>query len=477
MSDSDNFPLDMTGVDDFDAMLDGATQAPKSGFNPGEKVTGTVAGITDTSILVDIGGRSEGVIARSQLEKDGELTLRHGDPIEAFFVGLEDGEFTLTTRIQGQDIDDSELVHAAENQLPIDVKVTGTNQAGLEITAGGIRGFCPISQIDVRHVENTAPFVGETLTCMILEYEGRNLVVSRRMFVEQQRRELVEALKEQLSEGDSVNGTVAKIMDFGVFVDIGGIDGLVPKSEIAWDYVKDISTVVNEGDKVTVRILKLDWDAERITLSLKQAGSDPWDAVGTHISAHATYRGQVTRLVDFGAFVKLLPGVEGLLHISRIGGNERIGHPREKLEEGQTVEVEVESIDHERRRISLKMANDQTGNQIADSDVNLTVGATVPGVVASVKPYGVFIDLSESNTGLLHVSEVEAAGGSAAAMPHDYPPGKKLDVFIKGIEDDKISLALPYADDQVDLEELTRQRDTAGDDFGSLGDAFDGLQL
>ena len=327
----------MSDDQDFASMLehDGHAQM-RRGFNPGEKVRGTVVAVTRNSILLDINAKSEGVLDRALLEEeDGKLSVKVGDEMDAYVVGADKGEISLTTRLRGQDLESGELRNAFDAQIPVEGKVTGTNTAGLEVTIAGKRGFCPVSQIEIFRVEEKDVYVGQTMTFLILEYDENNLVVSRRAYLQKLQQDQRQQLEEGLREGDNVTGTVRKVADFGVFVELGGADGLIPMGELAWERVADANTVVKLGDKVTVKVIKLDWPKNRITLSLRQAGSDPWEGIEAKLMVGMSYKGKVTRLADFGAFVQLEPGIEGLLHISKLGAGRRIGHPREVVEAGQ----------------------------------------------------------------------------------------------------------------------------------------------
>ncbi len=471
--------LEFDDTDDFARMLAGDPDDLKKGFDPGEKVSGIVVSITSSSILVDIGAKSEGILERSAFEEDGKLTIAEGDTVEAYFVGMENGEIVLATKMKSHEVDDAELQQAYEAQIPVEGKVTGTNNAGLEVSVGGIRGFCPASHIDRRHVEDLTVYNGQTLTFMVLEYSQGNLVVSRRMHLESQAKEKVEQLKQSLHENDNITGTVTKLMDFGAFVDLGGTDGLIPMGELAWERIKDAGEVVSEGEQVTVKVIKLDWDNNRITLSLKQAGSDPWDGVEDKLMSGTPYTGKVTRLMDFGAFVQLEPGLEGLLHISKLGAGRRVGHPREVLQEGQEIEVFVDSVDPDKRRISLNAQNSQSERKIGGGDKALIIGATVTGTVDGVKQFGVFVQLPGDQKGLLHVSEIEANGGNRNSMVSDYPVGKQVQVVVKGQSDGKISLSLPGAPGEAaeDIRQLMQDEKDKGEGFGSIGGLFDNVKL
>ena len=254
-------------------------------------------------------------------------------------------------------LDATHLEEAWRNGIPVEGLVKEEIKGGFDITLGGaVRAFCPYSQMGLHRVDDAgAAYTGRHMTFLITRFEenGRNIVVSARALLEQEREQQKEALQESLAEGATVHGTISSIRDFGAFVDIGGVDGMIPISEIGWSRVEDIKEHLAIGQEVTAVIKKLDWKAGRITLSLKETLPNPWDAVRERFTEGSVHTGTVARLTTFGAFVTLAPGIDGLIHISKLGGGRRINHPREALETGQEVEVKVEGVDNETRKISL----------------------------------------------------------------------------------------------------------------------------
>ncbi|MFW6414562.1 MAG: 30S ribosomal protein S1 [Verrucomicrobiota bacterium] len=338
----------------------------KLDLTPGEKVKGTVCLIDSKMAFLDFGGRSEGMIDREELlDEEGNLTVAEGDTLEAFYAGGDEDGIRLTTKLQGK-ADDSSLRNAYEGGLPVEGKVTEEVSGGFAVDVSGFRGFCPYSQIALSRQEPAA-VIGEKFLFNIIEYEGngRNIVLSRRQLLEKERERQREELKERLQAGDVVDGTVINIKDFGAFVDIGGIEGLIPVSELAWKRTEKTEDVVATGDSVRVLIKEVDWENERISLSLRQAQGDPWLKIGDRYAVGQTMKGTVTKLMQFGAFIELEPGVDGLLHISKMGQGKYIKHPKEVVTEGDELEVVVESIDTEERRIGLKLPG---SGESADGD-------------------------------------------------------------------------------------------------------------
>ncbi|MEN8198518.1 MAG: 30S ribosomal protein S1 [Thermodesulfobacteriota bacterium] len=343
--------------DSFAELFQESVSKPIRRLNPGQKITATIAAVSGESVFLDTGGKSEGILDASELLNDeGELTASEGDKLEVYFLKAKGGEQLFTISL-GSGKNSEHLEEAYRSGIPVEGLVKEEVKGGFAITlAGSIRGFCPYSQMGLRRVEDAAAeYLDKHMHFQISRYEegGRNIVVSARALQEAEREKQRELLKETLEEGQSVDGTITSIRDFGAFVDIGGVDGLVPISEIGWSRVDNIGDHYAVDQQVKVVIKKLDWDANRITLSIKETLEDPWDTAAARLTGGTILTGRVARLAPFGAFVTLEEGVDGLIHISKLGQGRRINHPREVLEEGQEVEVQVESVDRAEKRISL----------------------------------------------------------------------------------------------------------------------------
>lgn len=341
----------------------------KQNLTPGEKVQGIVCFMDSKVVYLDFGARSEGMIDREELrDEDGNLTVSEGDTLEAFFSGGDEDEIWLTTKLQGK-ADDSTLLNAYHAGLPVEGKVTEEISGGFAVDIGGFRGFCPYSQIALTRQEPTA-MIGEKFLFNIIEYQerGRNIVVSRRQLLEKERERQREELRERLQEGDVVEGTVTKTKDFGAFVDIGGIEGLIPISELAWKRTEKTEDVVEDGEVVKVLIREIDWENDRVSLSLRQAQGDPWLNIDKRYAVGQKMKGTVTKLMPFGVFVELEPGVDGLVHISKLGQGKYIKHPKEVVKEGDELEVVVENIEPDERRIGLGMPGSGSGNDSGDEE-------------------------------------------------------------------------------------------------------------
>ncbi|MDD2464630.1 MAG: 30S ribosomal protein S1 [Desulfobulbus sp.] len=342
--------------DETFAELFQAKTVSQATLKPGTKVDASIVGISGENIFLDVGGKSEGVLQASEIRNEsGELTAVIGDHLQVFFLASRSGEMIFTTRLGSNQSGSRELEEAFQAGIPVEGKVTGEVKGGFSVTVGGQRGFCPFSQMDVRKVETPEEYLEKTFTFKIIEYsnQGRNIILSARALQEEQRQQEREALKTSLTEGAQVSGVVTSIRDFGAFVDIGGVDGLIPISELAWGQTDRVEDVLTRGQQVEVTIKRLDWDKDRISLSLRDTLPNPWDTVISKYPVGSVHQGTVCRLAAFGAFVTLEAGIDGLLHISKLGAGRRINHPREIVEAGQVMTVKIESIDTAQKRIAL----------------------------------------------------------------------------------------------------------------------------
>jgi small subunit ribosomal protein S1 len=351
-------PLDDNDAgDDFASMLDSADQEVVAEAKPGDKLTGKIIQIGDHDSFVDCGLRNELPIATEELKADdGNLTFNVGDSITAHVQKGPDG-LKLTLAVKGA-ANLHVLQQASESGTPVEGKIIETNKGGFSVLLGKTRAFCPYSQVALRRVEDPTEFVDQTFQFKILEMseDGRNIVVSRRALLMAEREGMANSTRDNLKLGDVMDGEVTRLVPFGAFVDIGGVEGLVHISQISHQRVGDPSEVLAEGQSVQVKVLEiqnLGMDrSERISLSMKALAGDPWPETAASMEPGSDVEGKVTRLVDFGVFVELKPGVEGLIHISELA-NRRVVHPREVLNESDVISVRVLDVDLSRRRISL----------------------------------------------------------------------------------------------------------------------------
>jgi small subunit ribosomal protein S1 len=344
------------------------------------RVTGRVARIFQEDVFIDLGGRSQGVVPLRQFD----AAPREGSEVELLVVRFDadEGIYELSRPTAAVDIGNWNEV--SEGQI-IEVSVTGSNKGGLECQIAGIRGFIPMGQISIYRVENPDEFVGQRLACIVTEAnrERRNLVLSHRAVMERERNAEREKLMATLAPGQIREGIVRSLKDFGAFVDLGGVDGLVHVSQLSWDRVNHPSEVFEPGQKVKVRIEKFDKETGKVSLSYREVGANPWQKASEKYTVGGRVTGTVSRIMDFGAFVKLEPGVEGLIHVSELAHG-RVFRVSDVLSEGQEVEVKVLSVDAEKQRISLSLkalmaVPEKPGAQrVADEDLPLPADAPKP---------------------------------------------------------------------------------------------------
>lgn len=328
----------------------------KNKLQPGDRIEAIVAGSSGENIFLDIGGKSEGVLKGSELlDNEGNCTVTTGDKLKAFFVGRRGGEMIFTVRLGSGRASLQELEDAFHAAIPVEGKVVKEIKGGFEIQVAGTRGFCPYSQVDIRRIEDSEEYIEKILPFKVMEFgsKGRNIILSARAVIEAQREEQREELQQTLEEGMQVSGTVTSIQEFGAFVDLGGIDGLIPISELAWGQTEKVEDILSRGQQVEVVLKRLDWENGRISLSLRETTENPWARALDNYPPGTVHQGTVSRLTTFGAFITLEPGVDGLLHISKLGSGRRINHPREVVETGQSITVKIDAVDTEKKRISL----------------------------------------------------------------------------------------------------------------------------
>ncbi len=348
--------------DEFATMLEGEPdQAPEPILSVGQRLSGRIQTIDESSVFVNYGGRSEAVVDIQELrDEHGEVSCQVGDNIEAFVASVENEvRLTLSRRSGNVQI----LRQAYENNIPVEGRVTGFNSGGLVVNLSGRRAFCPVSQIDTGYSKDLASYAGQTHTFKIVEFRGRgrNIVLSRRAHLEAEAARRADELREKLKEGAEVTGKITRLERFGVFVDLGGVEGLVHISEIAHNRVGHPKDVLRSGDEVNVKILELKGlggDKERISLSIKALLPDPWDGAIEKYKEGEVITGKVVSIQQFGAFVEVAPGVEGLVHVSQLARS-RVARPADVVSVGQEVRARVRKIDREKKRISLSIRDVQ----------------------------------------------------------------------------------------------------------------------
>jgi len=326
-------------------------------LEPGQLIETTIVSISGDCIFLHLSGKSEGILDTAEMiDNDGNISVKEGDKIKAFFLFSKNGEMHFTTKINGDKAGKAVLEKAFESGIPVEGIVEKEIKGGFEIKIGESRAFCPYSQMGQKRVENPQDYIGKQLTFKILEHSenGRNILVSNRIILEEEYKKQIEILKKTLKENMVVKGTIKLVQDFGAFVDISGVQALLPISEISRSRVDDIHTLLSTGQEIEASIIKLDWRNERLTLSMKALLPDPWDEAHTKYKRGSKHTGEVVRITNFGAFVSLEPGLDGLIHISDLKDDTRENNPRDILKKGQKITVQINNIDIEKKRISLK---------------------------------------------------------------------------------------------------------------------------
>jgi len=342
-------------------------------INEGEVVRGKVVRVDKDEVLIDIGYKSEGVIPVSELSIRRSVNpsdeVNIGDEIDALVMTKEDadGRLILSKKRARFEMAWKRIEQAAESGEPVEGTVIEVVKGGLILDLG-VRGFLPASLVDIRRVQDLDEFMGQTLRCKVIELNRsrNNVVLSRRAVLEEERKEMRQAILDRLSPGDVVTGTISNIVDFGAFVDLEGIDGLIHISELSWSHVNHPSELLEIGQEVQVKVLDIDRERQRISLGLKQTQSDPWQQVIDSYDQGDVVDGKVTKVVTFGAFIEIVPGVEGLVHISELAQH-HVENPREVVAQGDTVKASIIEMDPERRRLSLSLKRVE-GEEGADGD-------------------------------------------------------------------------------------------------------------
>lgn len=457
-----------------------ATPAPKS-FVPrtvsaGDMVTGTVVKIAGSVAFIDYGARNEGYIELGELrDADGNVTVEVGSEVEAEVLETR-GAVRLSARKAQAKAARGELRTAFEAKRPVRGRVAGINKGGFEVRIEGARAFCPRSQIAERPPADPARLVGQELDFIITEYpEKKSLVVSHRSYLDQQRDAARSTLGTRFRKGDRLQGKVTQLQTFGAFVEISpGVEGLVHVSEISHTRIDHPNQRLQVGEAVEVQVKSVDIERGRVSLSMKSLESDPVTEFLDGLEVGATMTGTVAVLQDFGAFVNLHPGVDGLLHVSAISAEKRINHPSEAVSEGQKVEVIIEKIDRVKRKIGL-MTPEVAASRVP-VEINFKKGDVLKGKVTRVEQYGVFIELSEGVVGLCPNGEMATDRGTDHRRM--FPIGTELEVKVVEIERarNRIRLSrkamLNHDENTAFADYKKQQNETGSGGMGTLGDLF-----
>jgi small subunit ribosomal protein S1 len=414
-------------------------------IRPGMILTGLVVDVTADVVIVNVGLKSEAVIPLEQFKNErGEVEVKPGDNVEVALDSVEDG--TGETRLSREKAKRARTwtrLEEAFNKAEIVTGViTGRVKGGFTVEIENVRAFLPGSLVDVRPVRDTSYLEGKPLEFKVIKLDQKrnNVVVSRRAVVEQEFSAERSALMENLQEGAVVRGSVKNLTDYGAFVDLGGIDGLLHITDMAWKRVKHPSEVVKVGDEIDVRILKFDRERSRVSLGLKQLGADPWENISRRYPPHTRVFGKVTNIADYGAFVEIEDGVEGLVHVSEMDWTNKNVNPAKVVHTGQEVEVMVLDVDEERRRISLglKQCNANPWKEFAE---NYNRGDKVSGQIKSITDFGIFIGLPGNIDGLVHLSDISWDLPGEEAV-RNYAKGNQLEAMVLSIDPERERISL-----------------------------------
>jgi small subunit ribosomal protein S1 len=381
----------------------------------GQIVTGTVVFVTNDGVMVDIGTRTEAIIPLNQLteenlsEEELKNLLKPGDTVTAYVVraDLENGQIVLSKKRAEADQSWVKIQALYERGEPVVVQVKEKGKGGLVATLEGIRAFLPASQVDLKRAPELDEYVGQSFPVKIIELNRKKgrVILSRRVVLESELKAARARVLSSLKEGDIVEGQVVEVTDFGVFVALGGVDGLVHRSEITWGRFSHPREVVQKGQTVRAKVLSVDTERERVNLSMKALSEDPWLTVAERYPIGSRVTGKVVGLTQFGAFVEVEPGLEGLIHISELSWTKRPKHPSEVLQEGQVVEAQVLRIDPAERRLSLGLKQTQPDPWRSLPD-RYPPGTPVKGKVTGITDFGVFVEIEPGIEGLIHISEL-----------------------------------------------------------------------
>jgi small subunit ribosomal protein S1 len=413
----------------------------------GEVITAEVVSVDPNVVIVNAGLKSESVIPIEEFRNDsGEIDVKPGDFVSVSIEALEDGfGATRLSREKAKRLAAwMDLEKALENGDKVEGVIAGKVKGGLTVMIAGIRAFLPGSLVDLRPVKDTTPFEGKQMEFKVIKLDRRrnNVVVSRRAVLEETAGAEREALLSTLSEGAIVKGVVKNITDYGAFVDLGGIDGLLHITDLAWRRVKHPSEVLNVGDEVTAKVLKFDAEKNRVSLGLKQLGEDPWVGIARRYPQGTRLFGKVTNLTDYGAFVEVEEGIEGLVHVSEMDWTNKNVHPTKVTQVGDEVEVMILEIDEDRRRISLGMKQCMP-NPWDDFAREFKKGDRVRGQIKSITDFGVFVGLVGGIDGLVHLSDLSWSEAGEEAVKR-FKKGDELEAVVLAIdvERERISLGV-----------------------------------
>jgi small subunit ribosomal protein S1 len=421
----------------FAALLEAYSPGEDADIGVGDKIRGKIVSIGRDSVFVDTGTKVDGVVDKAELlDENGELPLSEGDMLELFIVALSDEEIKLSKALSGIG-GLSMLTEAYEKAAPVEGKITETCKGGVRVEVLQRQAFCPVSQIDINFVEDPSDYVGQTFNFLIITFEanGRNIVLSRRRLLAREQEAARKEFYQTLSVDTTMDGTVTRIMPYGAFVQLSsGVEGMVHVSEMSWSKAAKPEALVNVADTVRVKVIGIEPDKRpgllKISLSMKQFTEDPWISAGEQFHEGDKIQGTVTRCANFGAFVEVAPGIEGLVHISEMSYKKRVLKPEDIVTAGQTVSVLIKEVDLDKRRMSLSI-RDAEGDPWIGIAEKYKIGQIVKGILEKKEKFGYFVNLEPGITGLLPKSNLGKADKPAEL--EKLKDGDSIPVMIEAI--------------------------------------------
>ena len=433
------------GTDSFAALYEASIASGDLG-REGEIVSGLIVSIGRDNVIVDIGGKSEGVIPLNEFAgPGGEITIKAGDKVDVYIESHEndDGLVSLSKEKADKMKVWDEISSACERDELIDGTISQRVKGGLSVTIrGGVKAFLPGSQVDLRPIRNLDKLIGQTYAFKVIKFNKKrgNIVLSRRVLLEKERDEMKAKTLQTLTEGMIVKGTIKNITEYGAFVDLGGIDGLLHITDMSWGRVNHPREVFQVGDEVTVMVLKYNAETERVSLGLKQTQEDPWNHAEEAYPAGKRVRGKVMSVTDYGAFVELEPGVEGLIHVSEMSWTKKVKHPSKIVEMAQEVECQVLEVDAKSKRISLGLKQLEPDPWSIFTE-KYRPGDKIAGKVRSLTDYGVFVGIEDGVDGMVHKSD----------LSWTLKVNNPADLYHKGDDVEAIILSINHDDKKVSL--------------------------
>ena len=453
--------------------------ADQADINVGDQIKGKIISIGSEDVFINTGTKTDGVVAKKELTDDqGNFNYRVGDTLELYVVKMDESEIRLSKSISGTGGDIRLLRDAFEKKIPIEGRVVEECKGGFRVEIMKKIAFCPISQIDHKYAETPSAYVGSSFEFLITKFEekGRNLVVSRRELLQKQIAAAREKFLSKLNIGDILEGRITKLMPFGAFVELSpGVEGMIHISELSWSRTNHPEEVVQPNQVVNVKVLGIEPDAKKpqntkISVSIKQATGDPWETVSTRFRIGEKISGKVSRITDFGAFVEIAPGIDGLVHISEMSYAKRVLRAEDVVSAGETVSVMIKEIDPLKRRISLSI-KDAEGDPWINIEEKYPTGKIITGIIEKKEPFGYFVNLEPGITGLLPKSKIEHSDSASAIEKLKVNEAITVVVETINMKDRKISLATSDPTNKDEWKKFMPDNKSAGSaGFGSLGE-------